>query len=73
MQYKNLMLKRSNSPYLLQLAFLREPHSLLCIKSKKLGIRLEKNICRTARGSYYNQEEWLEEFLHDKRAFYKDS
>ena len=22
------------------------------------------------QGSYYNQEEWLEEFLDDKRAFY---
>ena len=45
---------------------------LLCIKNKKLGTRLEKNICRNSQGSYNNQEEWLEEF-NNERAFYNDS
>ena len=47
---------------------------LLGLKNEKLGIRLEKNICRwkedrNRRGSYY-KEEWLEEFLDSKSAFY---
>ena len=29
-----------------------------------------QNLAETDRGSYYNQEEWLEEFLDDKAAFY---
>ena len=29
-----------------------------------------QNLAETDRGSYYNQEEWLEEFLDDKVAFY---
>ena len=29
-----------------------------------------QNLGETDRGSYYNQEEWLEEFLDDKGAFY---
>ena len=46
--------------------------------NEKLGIGLEKNICQwkedknfpeTGRGSYY-QEEWLEELLDSKDAFY---
>ena len=46
--------------------------------NEKLGIRLEKHICQwkedknfaeTGRGSYY-QEEWLEELLDSKDAFY---
>ena len=51
-------------------------------KTKKIGKRLEKNICHkkkrrnlaeTDRGSYYNQEEWLEEFLDNKGEFYNGS
>ena len=47
------------------------------VKNRKLGIRLEKNICWskedtnlavTDRGSYY-KEERLEEFLDSKGAF----
>ena len=30
-----------------------------------------QNLAETDRGSYYNQEELLEEFLDDKGAFYK--
>ena len=29
-----------------------------------------QNLAETDRGSYYNQEEWLEEFLDDKGTFY---
>ena len=29
-----------------------------------------QNLAETDRGLYYNQEEWLEEFLDDKSAFY---
>ena len=29
-----------------------------------------QNLAETDRGSYYNQEEWLEEFLDNKGAFY---
>ena len=32
-----------------------------------------RNLAETYRGSYYNQEEWLEEFLDDERAFYNGS
>ena len=32
-----------------------------------------QNLAETDRGSYYNQEEWLEEFLDDKGAFYDGS
>ena len=48
-------------------------------KTKNIGKRLEKNICHkkkrrnlaeTDRGSYYNQEEWLEEFLDNKGLLY---
>ena len=45
-------------------------------KNRKLGIRLEKNISRrkkTDRQSYYNQEEWLEQFLDNKGGFYDGS
>ena len=28
-----------------------------------------QNLARAERGSYYNQEEWLREFLDDKSAF----
>ena len=52
------------------------------VKNKKLGITLEKNIFRkkkrqnlteTDRRSYYDQDEWLEEFLDNKGAFYDGS
>ena len=32
-----------------------------------------QNLSETDRGSYYNQEEWVEEFLDDKGAFYNGS
>ena len=32
-----------------------------------------QNLTETDRGSYYKQEEWLEEFLDDKSAFYDGS
>ena len=32
-----------------------------------------RNLAETGRGSYYNQEEWLEELLEDKGAFYNGS
>ena len=32
-----------------------------------------QNLAETNTGSYYNQEEWLEEFLDDKGAFYDGS
>ena len=32
-----------------------------------------QNLAETDRGSYYNQEEWLEEFLDDKGGFYNGS
>ena len=33
----------------------------------------KENLAETDRGSYCNQEEWLEEFLEDKAAFYNGS
>ena len=30
---------------------------------------MPEDLAETDRGSYYNQEEWLEEFLDDKGAF----
>ena len=50
---------------------------LLSAKNEKLGIKLEKNmpvkrsqnLPETDKGSYYT-EEWLEEFLDSKGAFY---
>ena len=32
-----------------------------------------QNLAETDWGSYYNQEEWLEEFLDNKGAFYNSS
>ena len=32
-----------------------------------------QNLAEADRGSYYNQEEWVEEFLDDKGAFYNGS
>ena len=54
---------------------------LLGVKNEKLGIKLEENmqqerkqsLAETDRRSYYNNEEWLEEFLDDKDAFYNSS
>ena len=54
----------------------------LSVNNEKLGIRLENNITFGKRrqnlaerdqGSYYNQEEWLEEFLDGKGTFYNNS
>ena len=51
---------------------------LLGVKNKKLGIRLEKNICQKKEDKIQlkqtgdhitKQEEWLEAFLDDKSAF----
>ena len=33
----------------------------------------KQNLAKTDRASYCNQEEWLEEFLGDKAAFYNGS
>ena len=33
----------------------------------------KQNLAATDRGSYCNQEEWLEEFLDNKAAFYTGS
>ena len=52
---------------------------LLVVKTEKLAIRLEKNICwlkedkiylKQAGSGSYCKEEWLEEFLGSKGAFY---
>ena len=32
-----------------------------------------QNLAETDRGSFYNQDEWVEEFLDHKRAFYNRS
>ena len=32
-----------------------------------------QNLAEAGKGSYYNQEEWLEEFLDDKGAFYNST
>ena len=32
-----------------------------------------QNLAEADRGSFYNQEEWVEESLHDKGAFCNDS
>ena len=32
-----------------------------------------QNLAETSRGSFYNQEEWVEEFLDDKGEFYNGS
>ena len=41
-------------------------------KNEKLGIKRRQNLAETDRGSYY-KEEWLEEFLDSKDAFYNDN
>ena len=44
-------------------------------KNREKYIRKKENkiFAETDRGSYWNQEEWLEEFLDDKAAFYNGS
>ena len=39
-------------------------------REKYIPEERKQNLAQTERGSYYNQEEWLEEFLDDKGAFY---
>ena len=34
---------------------------------------MKKKLAETDRGPYYNQEEWLEEFLDNKGSFYNGS
>ena len=34
-----------------------------------MSVTRRQNLAETDRGSYYNQEEWLEEFLEDKGVF----
>ena len=40
---------------------------------RTLAEESRKNLAETDRGSNYNQEEWLEELLEDKGAFYYGS
>ena len=40
---------------------------------KILAEERKQNLAETDRGSYYNQEEWLEEFVDDKGVFYSGS
>ena len=42
-------------------------------REKYMPEERRQNLAETDRGSYYNQEEWLEEFLDDKGAFYDGS
>ena len=44
-------------------------------KTREIYMLDEKlqNLAETDRGSYYNQKEWLEEFLDDKGTFYNGS
>ena len=39
-------------------------------KEKYIPKERGQNSAETDRGSYYNHDEWLEEFLDDKGAFY---
>ena len=39
-------------------------------REKYLPKERRQNLAERDRGSYCNQEEWLEEFLDDKRVFY---
>ena len=39
-------------------------------REKYIPEEREQNLVETDRWSYYNQEEWLKEFLDDKGAFY---
>ena len=42
-------------------------------REKNLPEGKRQNLAETDRGSYCNQEEWLEEFLGDKGVFYNGS
>ena len=42
-------------------------------REKYMPEERRQNLAETDRGSYCNQEEWLEEFLDDKGAFYNGS
>ena len=42
-------------------------------REKYLPEERRQNLAERDRGSYCNQEEWLEEFLDDKAAFYNGS
>ena len=42
-------------------------------KEKYMPEERRQNLAEAGRGSYYNQEEWVEEFLDDKGAFYNGS
>ena len=39
-------------------------------REKYMPEEKRQNLGETDKGSYFNQEEWLEEFLDDKGAFY---
>ena len=39
-------------------------------REKYMPDERRQNLAETDRGSYYNQEEWLEKFLGDKGTFY---
>ena len=38
-----------------------------------MPVERRQNLAETDRGSYYNQEEWLEVFFDDKSEFYNGS
>ena len=42
-------------------------------REKYKSVKRRQNLAETDRVSYYNIEEWLEEFLDGKSAFYHDS
>ena len=42
-------------------------------RGKYIPEERRQNLARTDKGTYYNQEEWLGEFLDDKGAFYDGS
>ena len=42
-------------------------------REKYLPVKRRQNLAETDRGSYYNIEEWLEEFLDSKGAFYNSN
>ena len=39
-------------------------------REKYMAEEKRKNLAEADKGSYFNQEEWLEEFLDDKNEFY---
>ena len=38
-------------------------------RAKYMSEERRQNLFKTDRGSYYNQKDWVEEFIDDKRAF----